>query len=110
MFLRICVRKFYKPSFLTLWMVGIVAVIVKLMPKNPDVDVAGLQGKARKVLEKKGAKNISFEINELAFGLKALMIKFAWLEEKGSSVYEDALGKIEGVSSASTEDYRRAFG
>ena len=48
-------------------MVGIVAVIVKLMPKNPDVDVAGLQGKARKVLEKKGAKNISFEINELAF-------------------------------------------
>ena len=91
-------------------MAGIVAIIVKVMPESPDIDVEGLKEEAEKALKKEGAKNISFEIKEMAFGLKALMIKFAWPEEKDSSVYEDALGKIEGVGSVNTEDYRRAFG
>ncbi len=91
-------------------MAGIVAVIAKIMPESPDEDLDRIQGEARSLLEGEGAQNISFELRDIAFGLKAIMIKFAWHEEKDTSIYEDALSKIEGVSSATTEDYRRAFG
>ena len=91
-------------------MAGIVAIIVKVMPESPDVDFGEIQENVEEILIDKGAKNISFEFKEIGFGLKALMVKFAWPEEKNSSVYEDALAKIEGVSSVNTEDYRRAFG
>lgn len=89
---------------------SIVAVIVKIMPEGLDSDLSVIQTESERVLTENGAKNVSFEMKEIAFGLKALMIKFAWLEEKDSSVYEDALAKIEGVGSAVTDDYRRAFG
>jgi len=91
-------------------MAGIVAVIVKIMPESPDVDLSGIEGSVKSLLESEGAQNISFEVRDVAFGLKALMVKFAWPEDKDSSVYEDTLAGIEGVSSAMTEDYRRAFG
>ena len=91
-------------------MAGIVAIIVKIMPESPSVDLAGIKDGTLKILEKEGAKNVSFEERPIAFGLTAVMVKFAWPEEKDSSTYEDALAEIEGVSSATTEDYRRAFG
>ena len=91
-------------------MVGIVAVIVKIMPDSPDSDLAQIVREAEKKLVHLGAKNISFEIKDVAFGLQALFFKFAWPEERDCSIYEDALGKIEGVGSVNTEDYRRAFG
>ena len=91
-------------------MAGVVAIIVKIMPDGPDADLESIKGKAQSVLEGEGAQNISFEEKPVAFGLKALMVKFAWDEEKDSSVYEDKLSGIDGVSSATTEDYRRAFG
>ena len=91
-------------------MAGVVAIIAKIMPESPDEDLEKIKVEAQKKLEEDGAKNISFETKEIAFGLKAIMIKFAWDEEKDSSVYEDKLSAIEGVSSATTEDYRRAFG
>ena len=91
-------------------MAGIVAVIVKIMPESPDVDLSRIEGSVKSLLESEGAQNISFEVRDVAFGLKALMVKFAWSEDKDSSVYEDALSGLEGVSQATTEDYRRAFG
>ncbi len=89
---------------------SIVAVIVKIMPESPDTDLESIKGEAGKLLTEDGAQNISYEIKEVAFGLKAVMIKFAWPEEKDTSTFEDKLSKIEGVSSAVTDDYRRAFG
>jgi len=91
-------------------MVGTVAVIAKIMPDSPDVDLDVLKGKAQELLESEGAQNLSFEERPVAFGLVALMVKFAWPEEKDTGVYEDKLSSVEGVSSATTEDYRRAFG
>jgi elongation factor 1-beta len=91
-------------------MAGVVAIIVKIMPDSPDVDLSKIKEKSETILVEEGAQNISFEIKEVAFGLKALMIKFAWPEEKDSSIYEDKLAGIENVSSAVTDDYRRAFG
>lgn len=91
-------------------MAGIVAVIVKVMPESPDSDLREIEKKALHVLSELGAQNVSFEEKPIGFGLSALMFKFAWPEEKDSSVYEDKLAGIEGVGSATTEDYRRAFG
>jgi translation elongation factor aEF-1 beta len=89
---------------------GIVAVIAKIMPESPDTDLKAIKKKAETILKKEGAQNISFEEKEIAFGLKAIMVKFAWQEEKDSSVYENKLSSIKDVSSATTDDYRRAFG
>ena len=91
-------------------MAGVVAVIVKIMPKSPEEDFEKIRKEAESILTNEGAQNISMEERPVAFGLKAIMIKFAWPEEKDSSIYEDKLAGIEGVSSATTEDYRRAFG
>lgn len=89
---------------------AIVAVIVKIMPDSPDTDLEKIKTEAQSILEGQKAQNISFEEQEIAFGLKAIMVKFAWPEEQDSSLFEDALAKIENVSSAVTDDYRRAFG
>lgn len=91
-------------------MAGTVAVIVKIMPDSPDEDLKKIELEARERLEEDGAMNISFEIKPVAFGLKAVMIKFAWDEEKDTSIFEDKLAAIAGVSSATVDDYRRAFG
>ena len=89
---------------------SIVAVIVKIMPDSPDANLEEIHDQTLKILESQGAKNLSFEEKEIAFGLKALMIKCAWPEEKDTDIIESSLQKIEHVSSVSIEDYRRAFG
>lgn len=91
-------------------MAGIVAVIVKIMPDSPDADLKEIERHAMHALHELGAKNISMEEKPVAFGLKALFFKFAWPEEKDSSIYEDKLAGISEVGSVSTDDYRRAFG
>lgn len=89
---------------------GVVAVITKIMPDSPEANLVEIQNKAREFLESKKAMNISFEGRDIAFGLKAIIIKFAWPEEQDTSIIEDGLAKIPHVSSAVIEDYRRAFG
>jgi len=91
-------------------MTGIVAVIVKIMPTSPETNLEEIKSKASETLEAEGAKNISFEEKEIAFGLKAIMIKMAWPEEKSTDIIENSLAEIENVSSVKIEDYRRAFG
>ena len=80
------------------------------MPESPDTNLEEIQTQAKSILEKEGAQNLSFETQPIAFGLVALMIKFAWQEEKDTEIIETSLAKIPGVSSAKIEDYRRAFG
>lgn len=87
-----------------------VIIITKLMPESPDVDLNKIKQSAQILLEKEGAKNISFEEKPIAFGLKALMVKIDMPEERGTDIVESILSKIPGVSSVTIEDYRRAFG
>ena len=87
-----------------------VAVIASVMPDSPEADLEKIKSSASKALEEQGAQNISFEEKPLAFGLKAIHIKFAWPEEKETEIIESTLSSIEHVSSAKIEDYRRAFG
>lgn len=87
-----------------------VSIIVKLMPESPDVDLEQIKKAAQSLMEQEGAKNISFEIKPVAFGLNSIHMKFALSEEKGTDLVESKLAKIEQVSSVTIEDYRRAFG
>ena len=87
-----------------------VVIIVKLLPDSPDANLDEMKEKAKSLLEKEGAKNISFEERPIAFGLKALMVKTDMPEEKGTDLVESLLSSIEHVSSVTIEDYRRAFG
>ncbi len=89
---------------------AIAAVIAKIMPSSPSTDLEKIKKESKHLMEKEGAKNISFEERDIAFGLKAVIIKMAWPEEKSTDIIESALSKIEEVSSATIEDYRRAFG
>ncbi len=86
------------------------AVIAKIMPTSPETNLEEIKNKAKESLEKLGAKSISFEIKEVAFGLKAVMMKMAWPEAQSTETIETELSGIENVSSVQIEDYRRAFG
>ncbi len=89
---------------------GIAAVIVKIMPSSTDANLDMIKNSAKELMEKEGALNISFEVRDIAFGLRAVIMKMAWIEEKDTSIIEDSLAKIDNVSSVMIEDYRRAFG
>tara|TARA_Y100000310_G_scaffold300284_1_gene335860 strand:+ start:257 stop:529 length:273 start_codon:yes stop_codon:yes gene_type:complete len=89
---------------------SVAAVIVKLMPDSPEADLEAIKTTAKEKLESEGAQQISFEEQPVAFGLKAIMLKAAIPEEKGTDMVESSLSTIEHVSSVSIEDYRRAFG
>jgi len=89
---------------------AVAAIITKIMPNSPDENLENIKTKAKASMEALGAMNISFEEQDIAFGLKAIMMKMAWPEEKATEIIEEAISKIEGVSSAQIVDYRRAFG
>lgn len=91
-------------------MAGIAAIITKVMPESLDADLEKIKKSCESVLKKHGAMNISVEEKPVAFGLKALFFKFAWPEEKDTSLIENSLLKVKDVSSVNIEDYRRAFG
>lgn len=91
-------------------MSGQVAIIMRIMPSSPQDDLEEMKKNVIEKLSAEGAQNISFEEHPVAFGLKALMLKMAWPEEKGTEMVEEIVQKIENVSSTKIEDYRRAFG
>ena len=87
-----------------------VILIVKLMPESPESNLESIKKSAQSLMEAEGAKSISFEEKPIAFGLKAIFIKFALDEAKGTDIVESKLSSIKEVSSVTIEDYRRAFG
>lgn len=89
---------------------AIASIIVKIMPESPETDLEAIKTEAKSLLEQDGAQNISFEEQPIAFGLKAVMMKMAWHEEKSTDIVETKLAAIPHVSSAVITDYRRAFG
>ena len=83
---------------------------MKFMPESPSTNFRKIKDEAKKIMEKEGAKNISFEEKPIAFGLKSLHMKFDLDENKGTDLVESLLSKIPETSSVTLEDYRRAFG
>jgi len=89
---------------------GTAVIIMKFMPESPSTDLEKIKDEAKRIMEKEGAKNISFEEKPIAFGLKSLHMKFDLDENKGTDLVESLLSKIPETSSVTLEDYRRAFG
>ena len=89
---------------------GVAAVKIKLMPASPETNLEEVQSKAEKIFFSEEVKNPGFEIQPVAFGLKALIVLFGWPEEKPLEKLEESLKKIENVNSVEVIDIRRAIG
>lgn len=89
---------------------NIAAVKIKIMPSSPKTNISKMEKNVKSILEKHGVKNPKFEIQPIAFGLKALIVMFGWPEEKSLDFLEEKLGKIQNVSSVQVIDIRRAIG
>lgn len=78
---------------------GEVAAQIKLMPQSPAVDFQQLKRKIELALPS-DARLYSFDIQPIAFGLKALIVTVIVSDaEGGTDSTEEALSKIEGVES-----------
>jgi elongation factor 1-beta len=89
---------------------GEVVIKIKIMPESIETDLGKVEDEVRKKLEKNDVKNPKFEVQPIAFGLKALVVLFVWPEEKEFEGFEKDLQKINGVSSIEIMDMRRAIG
>lgn len=86
------------------------AIKIKLMPLNPNVDFEAIEKEATdKIQESKGRVD-KIEQEEVAFGLKAIIVTLAWPEEQETDILEKMLEDIQEVQSAQIIDHRRAFG
>ncbi len=83
---------------------------LKIMPESPETDLEKIKKEIEERIKKFDVKNHSFEIQPIAFGLKALIVTLAWPEEKGTDEAVEEFSKIEHVSTIDIIDYRRAFG
>ena len=89
---------------------GIALIKIKIMPTSPDVDLEEVKTKAKEVVESNEGTKVSFEEEDIAFGLKAVIVSFGLDEAKELDPLEDGLRKIENVNSVQVVDMRRAFG
>ncbi len=86
---------------------GITGIKIKLMPSSPEVDVEKVSESAKVLVEGRGGKNREYEIQPIAFGLKAVIAFFEWPEEKSLDDLEEQLKKIEDVNSVQVIDMRK---
>lgn len=89
---------------------GTALITIKIMPTSPDVDLDEIKNQAKHIIEKKQGKHPRFEEEPIAFGLKAVNTFFELDESHELEPIENALAKIEDVSSVKITDMRRAFG
>lgn len=81
------------------------------MPENVDVDLDGVEKRAKVVIEEFGGKVGNTEREPVAFGLIALKISLSLDEGKSNlDPLEEKLRAIDGVISVEVVDIRRAIG
>lgn len=83
----------------------------KIMPEGLETDLEELKSNIKKTIETFDS-GVFNDVREepIAFGLKALILTIALSEDEESDKVENALSKIEGVSSIELIDYRRVVG
>ncbi|MCH8945892.1 MAG: elongation factor 1-beta [Nanoarchaeota archaeon] len=89
---------------------GDISVKIKLMPSSVETNLEEIKEKSKAILEEKGGKNVRFEEEPIAFGLKAIIVFFIWSEEKELESIEKYLEKIENVNSLQVLDIRKTIG
>jgi len=82
-------------------------VKIKIMPDSPDADLSQIESDAKKVIEDKGGTFASAEQEDIAFGLKAVIITFTIIETFEQDPLEEALKDISQVNSVQIIDFRR---
>jgi len=88
-----------------------VVVKLKIMLESPDSNVESVKEKAKEKIEGFGGYVGKMELEDVAFGIKAVIIIFSYDEKKGDSEpLEKEINSIEGVRNAEVVDVRRAFG
>ncbi len=89
-----------------------VVVTMKLMGESPQADMKKIEHEAvKKIKNFTGFDNHKAEVQEVAFGLRALQIMFVMDEAKGNlDPLEEDLSTIPEVNSVETTDVRRAVG
>jgi translation elongation factor aEF-1 beta len=88
-------------------MTGIAGIKIKLMPTSPEVNLKEIEDKTKEIVDKEGGFNREYEIEPIAFGLKAIIAFFEWPEEKEIEYLEEKLGNIKNVQSVQTIDMRK---
>ncbi len=79
-------------------------VVLKVLPEDSDVDMSVLQEKIRTNLKDVCEINSS-EIQDIAFGLKALRLQIIVPDEEGRiDRVEDIISKIDKVGQVDTEE------
>ena len=89
---------------------GSMSVKIKLMPSSVKTNLKEIKEKSKAILEEKGGKNVCFEEEPIAFGLKAIIVFFIWPEEKELESIEKNLEEIENINSSQVLDIRRTIG
>jgi len=89
---------------------GFTAVQMKLMPNSPEANLQAIEKKAEEIINSMHKTAVKVEEEPIAFGLKAIILSFAWNDEIDTEKLEAELQKIENVSSVETLDIRKAFG
>ena len=90
-------------------------ITMKVMPESPDVDLAALENKVKDLIqeytESPNENNTQVTSEPLAFGLKALLFKFAVDEAKGATDnVEEKINALDGVVSVEVVGISRALG
>jgi translation elongation factor aEF-1 beta len=88
-------------------MTGIAGIKIKIMPISPEINLQEIEDKTKEIVEKEGGTNREYEIEPIAFGLKAIIAFFEWPEEKEIEYLEEKLKNIENVQSVQTIDMRK---
>jgi len=89
---------------------GFVAVQLKLMPDSPSANLQEIEKHAEAVINSMHKTLVKIEEQEIAFGLKAMILSFAWNDEIETETLEAKLQVIPHVSSVEILDVRKAFG
>jgi translation elongation factor aEF-1 beta len=88
-------------------MTGIAGIKIKIMPVSPEINLREIEQKTKKIVELEGGINREYEIESIAFGLKAVIAFFEWPEEKEIEYLEEKLRNIKNVQSVQTIDMRK---
>ena len=87
-----------------------IIITFKIMPEGLDVDLKKLERDVSQIIKRYGDIG-KVEIEEIAFGLRALKFIIVVDENKGGTdIIEDNLRNVEGVNSVEVVDVRRAIG
>jgi elongation factor 1-beta len=86
---------------------GIAGVKIKIMPQSPDVNLEEMQHRIKALVEESGGKNNPYEIQPIAFGLKAIIAFFQWPEEKALEELEQKIEELDHVQSVQVIDMRK---